>query len=42
MVFFEDEAKDSELVHIGAITCAPPFTHQRIALNVELELIDTW
>ena len=29
MAFFEGEAKDSEQVHIGAINCAPPFTHQR-------------
>ena len=27
MAFFEGEAKDSEQVHIGAINCAPPFTH---------------
>ena len=37
MVFFEGEAKDSEEAHIGAINCAPPFTHQRVHLNVEIE-----
>ena len=33
MAFFEGEAKDSEQVHIGAINCAPPFTHQREDFN---------
>ena len=33
MAFFEGEAKDSEQVHIGAINCAPPFTHQRVDLK---------
>ena len=38
MAFFEGEAKDSEQVHIGAINCALPFTHQHVDLNVEIEL----
>ena len=33
MAFFEGEAKDSEQVHIGAINCASPFTHQRVDLK---------
>ena len=33
MAFFEGEAKDSEQVHIGAINCAPSFTHQRDDFN---------
>ena len=42
MAFFEGEAKDSEQVHIGAVNCAAPFTHQRADLNVEIESTDTW
>ena len=37
MAFFEGEAKDSEQVHICVINCAPPFTRQRVDLNVEIE-----
>ena len=39
MAFFEGGAKDSEQVHIGVINCAPPFTRQRVQvdLNVEIE-----
>ena len=33
MAFFEGEAKDSEQVHIGAINCGSPFTHQRVDFN---------
>ena len=32
-MFFENEAKDSEQVHIGAINCAPPLTLQREDFN---------
>ena len=37
MAFFEGGAKDSEQVHICVINCAPPFTRQRVDLNVEIE-----
>ena len=37
MAFFEGGAKDSEQVHIGVINCAPPFTRQRVDLNVVIE-----
>jgi len=37
MAFFEGGAKDSEQVNIGVINCAPPFTRQRVDLNVEIE-----
>jgi len=37
MAFFESGAKDSEQVHIGVINCGPPFTCQRVDLNVEIE-----
>ena len=41
---FEGEAKDSEhqQVHIGAINCAPPFSHQNVDLTVEIQSTDTW
>ena len=29
-MFFESKAKDSEQLHIGAIKCTPPFSHQRV------------
>ena len=37
MAFFDGEAKDSEQVYISVINCAPPFTRQRVGLNVEIE-----
>ena len=37
MAFFEGGAKDSEQVPIGVINRAPPFTRQRVDLNVEIE-----
>ena len=37
MASFEGGAKCSEQVHISVINCAPPFTRQRIDLNVEIE-----
>ena len=41
---FEGEAKDSEhqQVHIGAINCAPPFSHQHVDLTVEIQSTETW
>ena len=44
MASFEGEAKDSEQVHIGAINCAPPFTHQLVDFitHVQMQSTDTW
>ena len=37
MAFIEGGAKDSEQEHIGVLNCAPPFTCQRVDLNVEIQ-----